>query len=69
MTENPFGDQPPRGRERSWQRRALIYFGLAAGDGESRYGPGVKPDLDADVDDLSARVAALERELRRHGGP
>jgi hypothetical protein len=55
------GERPAAGR------RALEYFGLASGR-TSRYGPGVSAELDGDVDDLAARVAALERELRRRGG-
>ena len=54
-------------------RRILIYFGLAnppggqprAGKrGRSRYSVYVSRRLDEDVDELRARIAALEAELR-----
>ena len=59
------GTPAPRAKERSWQRSALLYFGLVEGDPPSRYGAEVDSELDGDIDELRRRVAELEEELRR----
>jgi hypothetical protein len=60
-------DSAPAPKPRTWQRNALLYFGLVDDEEQvkSRYGDGVTAKLDGDVDDLELRVAALEDELRQ----
>ncbi len=63
-TETPSAPVAP-GKRRTWQRQALVYFGLADDEeSSSRYGTAISPTLDTDLEQLARRITALEDELR-----